>query len=115
MGMNVDELRKMLYDMAKAEPERRFHSLYDKACRMGVLMAAWKSVRNNHGSPGIDGVSIEDVNVEVVLEKLQTELQAKTYKLSPLKRAYIPKSNGKKRGLAIPTDRETEPVSSQLT
>ena len=40
MGMNVDELRKMLYEMAKTEPKRRFHSLYDKVCRMDLLREA---------------------------------------------------------------------------
>ena len=108
MGMNVDELRKMLYDMAKAEPKRRFHSLYDKVCRMDLLREAWKTVRSNHGSPGVDGMSIEDVDREsdAVLAGLHSDLTEGRYKPSPLKRVYIPKSNGKMRGLAIPTVRD---------
>ena len=106
--MNVDELRKMLYDIAKAEPKRRFHSLYDKVCGMDQLREAWKSVRNNHGSPRLDGMSIEDVDREsdAVLAGLRSDLTEGRYKPSPLKRVYIPKSNGKKRGLAIPTVRD---------
>ena len=106
--MNVDELRKMLYDMAKAEPKRRFHSLYDKVCRMDLLREAWKNVKNNHGSPGVDGMRIEDVDREsdAVLAGLRSDLTEGRYKPSPLKRVYIPKSNGKKRGLAIPTVRD---------
>ena len=108
MGMNVDELRKMLYDMAKAEPKRRFHSLYDKVCGMDLLREAWKSVRNNHGSPGVDGMSIEDVDREsdAILAELRSDLTEGRYMPSPLERVYIPKSNGKKRGLAIPTVRD---------
>ena len=108
MGMNVDELRKMLYDMAKAEPKRRFHSLYDKVCGMDQLREAWKSVRNNHGSPRLDGMSIEDVDREsdAILAGLRSDLTEGRYIPSPLERVYIPKSNGKMRGLAIPTVRD---------
>lgn len=54
----VSELRGKLYDIVKADPERRFHSLYDKIQRMDVLKHAWESVRKNDGSPGIDGTTI---------------------------------------------------------
>ncbi len=43
--------------MAKANPERRFYSLYDKVERMDVLKGAWESVKKNGRSPGIDGFS----------------------------------------------------------
>jgi group II intron reverse transcriptase/maturase len=108
MGENVGELKKMLYDMAKANPERRFHSLYDKIWKMDVLTEAWEAVESNHGSPGIDGVKIEDIDREIegVLAQLQAELRTRTYEPAPLKRVYIPKPNGKMRGLAIPTVRD---------
>lgn len=105
MGRNAGELKKMLYDMAKTDQKRRFHSLYDKIWRMDILEEAWESVKSNHGAPGLDGVKIEDIDreIEEVLTQLQTELRTKTYEPAPLKRVYIPKPNGKKRGLAIPT------------
>ncbi|EQD34645.1 hypothetical protein B1A_18602, partial [mine drainage metagenome] len=43
------------------EPERRFHSLYDKIQRMDVLERAWESVMKNGGSPGIDGITIKEL------------------------------------------------------
>ena len=109
----VSELCGKLYDIAKAEPERRFHSLYDKIQRMDVLEHAWKSVMKNGGSPGIDGITISELKkngIEPLLTEIQSELKTRTYKPSPLKRVYIPKANGKKRPLSIPTvkDRITQ-------
>ena len=113
MKDKVSELCGKLYDIAKAEPERRFHSLYDKIQRMDVLEHAWKSVMKNGGSPGIDGITISELKksgIEPLLKEIQSELKAGTYKPSPLKRVYIPKTNGKQRPLSIPTvkDRITQ-------
>ena len=99
--------------MAKANPERRFYSLYDKVWRMDVLEEAWASVMKNGGSPGIDGITIRELKkngIEPLLTEIQSELKAGTYTPSPLKRVYIPKANGKKRPLSIPTvkDRITQ-------
>ena len=109
----VSELQRKLYDIAKAEPERRFHSLYDKIQRIDVLERAWESVMKNGGSPGIDGITIKELKkngIESLLKEIQSELKTRTYKPSPLKRVYIPKANGKKRPLSIPTvkDRITQ-------
>ena len=109
----VSELRGKLYDIAKADPERRFHSLYDKIQRMDVLKHAWESVRKNGGSPGIDGITIgklEKDGIEELITDIQAELKTRTYTPSPLKRVYIPKANGKNRPLSIPTvkDRITQ-------
>lgn len=105
----VSELRGKLYDIAKADPERIFHSLYDKIQRMDVLKYAWESVMRNGGSPGIDGITIGKLKkdgIEPLLTEIQAELKAKTYAPSPLKRVYIPKTNGKNRPLSIPTVRD---------
>ena len=82
----VSELYGKLYDIAKAEPERRFHSLYDKTQRMDVLEHAWKSVMKNGGSPGIDGTTISELKkngIEPLLTEIQSELKTRTYKPSP--------------------------------
>ena len=113
--MNKDKIGKLrgkLYDIAKAEPERRFHSLYDKIQRMDVLKEAWESVRKKGGSPGMDEITgnLKKDGIEPILTEIQAELKARTYTPSPLKRMYMPKANGKNRPQSIPAikDRITQ-------
>ncbi len=63
----------------------------------------------NRGAAGIDGQSIRDVEqsgVESFLEGLATELRTGEYRPSVVRRRYIPKADGKKRPLGIPTVRD---------
>lgn len=104
--MKVERLREKLGTKAKQEKNFKFYSLYGHIGNMDVLKVAWKGVRENKGSPGIDGVTIESLDTEEkineFLTEIQRELQNKTYKPLPVKRVYIPKANGKLRPLGIP-------------
>jgi len=85
---------------------RRFHALYDKVYREDILNRAWHQVKANKGSAGIDEQTINDVEaygVEQMLKEIQCELKEHKYNPPPVRRAYIPKKNGKKRPLGIPT------------
>jgi group II intron reverse transcriptase/maturase len=76
---------------------------------MDVLRKAWVKVRTNKGSAGIDGQTIEDIEregVEELLIVIQQELKARTYRPQAAKRVYIPKHDGSKRPLSIPTVRD---------
>jgi len=104
----IRELQKKLYRKAKQEKEYRFYLLYDKVYRMDILNHAYKLVRANKGAAGIDGEtfgSIEEMEggVQKYLEEVAKQLRLKEYKASPVRRVYIPKSDGSERPLGIPT------------
>jgi len=61
LSRHVRALQRVLYRCARQDRDRRFHALYDKAARSGVLWKAWGEVRANRGAAGVDGVSIDDV------------------------------------------------------
>jgi RNA-directed DNA polymerase len=103
------ELQRGLYLAAKRSRNRRFHALYDRIFRPDILWRAWQEVRENKGSAGVDGVTIEDVERQGVaefLEHIRQDLKAGTYRPQSVLRMYIPKSNGGQRPLGIPTVRD---------
>ena len=56
----VRELQTVLHAKAKEEPGRRFHALIDKVWREDFLAEAWRWVRRNDGSAGVDGETFAD-------------------------------------------------------
>jgi RNA-directed DNA polymerase len=106
----IRTLQRKLYVKAKQQPAYRFHALYDKLYRADILSHAWRLVKANKGSPGIDGIdfaTIENgIGVDGYLQELGRELQDKTYRASPVRRVMIPKADGSKRALGIPTIRD---------
>ena len=106
---NVRGLQRRLWAAAKRSPERRFHALYDRIWRRDVLQEAWKRVRRNRGAAGVDRQTLDEVEglgVERFLEAIHDELRAGTYRPSAVLRRYIPKADGRKRPLGIPTVRD---------
>jgi group II intron reverse transcriptase/maturase len=106
---NVRTLQRRLWVAAKRRPERRFHALMDRIWRDDVLQEAWRRVKRNRGSAGVDAQTIAEVErlgVEKLLRELQTELRAGEYRPKAVLRRYIPKADGRKRPLGIPTVRD---------
>ena len=73
----VRQLQNKLYLTAKKCQKRRFHALYDKVYRDDVLIEAWKRVKANKGSGGVDGIRIEDIE-KIGIEKYLKELKKRT-------------------------------------
>lgn len=96
------QLQRNLYLAAKKDKQRRFHALYDRIFRLDILWRAWKEVRENMGSARIDNITfemVEEYGVEEYLLDIQEDLQNKKYRPKPVKRVYIPKTDGKQRTL----------------
>lgn len=106
----IRTLQRKLYCKAKQEPACRFHALYDKVYRADILEFAYRLVRANKGSAGIDGVTFaaieENEGAAAFIAELEEALRSKTYKPDPVKRVMIPKSDGSQRPLGIPTIRD---------
>lgn len=107
----LTQLRAKLGQKAKQEPKFRFYTLYGHLTRDDVLGTAWKLVKRNNGAAGMDGVTIRQIEsqkggVKAFLEEIKTMFVKRTYRASPVKRVYIPKSDGRMRPLGIPVLRD---------
>jgi len=107
--VNVRRLQNRLWAAAKQSEGRRFHALYDRIFRGDILGEAWTRVRANRGAAGVDGVTlaaVEDYGVDRMLSELAADLRAGIYRPAPVRRVEIPKPDGAKRPLGIPTVRD---------
>ena len=114
----VRRLQTVLHAKAKESADHRFHALADKVWRMDFLWEAWKLVRRNGGSAGVDGETIADVKqrgVEAWLQELSQDLRDDTYTPKAVRQVLIPKKQpGKFRPLGIPCLRDRVAQTSAM-
>lgn len=79
--------------------------LIEQMIERGNLNAAWKQVKRNKGSAGVDGREIEATSalIREHWDEIATHLLTGTYRPRPVKRVEIPKAGGGKRKLGVPT------------
>lgn len=110
MGCKGEALKSVLWVEAPMvrrsteSPVNTKHMMED-ILRKENLKDALKRVQRNKGSPGIDGMSTEELSsyLEWYWPSIEKQLLEGTYKPNAVKRVEIPKSNGGKRNLGIPT------------
>lgn len=69
---------------------------------------AIRRVKSNKGAPGVDKMTVNEIDryFEEHKEEIKASIMEMKYKPQPVRRVYIPKANGKKRPLGIPTVRD---------
>ena len=79
--------------------------LLEKILARENLNKAYKKVYQNKGVAGVDGITVEEI-AEYIKEnkdRITNKIRKRQYKPQPVKRVQIPKENGQKRNLGIPT------------
>lgn len=91
--------------MLKLERKEQSMELLEKVLNDKNLYMAYEQVYKNKGASGIDEMTVEEVGHYLFLHKedIKNQIRNRKYKPSPVRRVYIPKDNGDKRGLGIPT------------
>ena len=79
--------------------------LIDEILSRQNMLEALKAVKQNKGAAGIDKITVGELDkyFKDNWQNIKTEILSKKYKPQPVRRVYIPKPNGKKRPLGIPT------------
>lgn len=82
------------------------------------ILEALKQVKSNKGAPGIDKMTVDEIEsyIKEHYEEIREQVLTKKYKPQSVRRVYIPKANGKTRPLGIPTvvDRVIQQAISQV-
>jgi len=105
--IKVSELQGRLAKKATEDSKHRFNNLYDLLTWEPLLVWAFDTLMTNRGSrtAGIDGMDKRTAieNKGEILKNLRATLKSGTFTPSPVRRIYIPKPNGQRRPLGIPT------------
>ena len=101
-------IQRKLHRWAEDDQDRRFTDLHNLVCDPATLVVAWSRVSRNRGSrtAGVDAATrhhIEARGVEQFLTELREELRSGSFRPLPVRERLIPKRDGRKRRLGIPT------------
>lgn len=93
------------FENGKEEQQMR---LIEKITEEGNMRKVVQKVKSNKGAPGVDKMSVYEIDryFDEHKEQICESMRDMKYKPLPVKRVYIPKPNGKKRPLGIPVVRD---------
>ena len=103
--VNLQDLRRRIYRKAKSDKMHRFWGIFVHITKIETLREAYEISKRNGGSPGIDGLTFEQIeenSLSDFLLEIKEELINNTYRPMPNRKVEIPKGNGKFRTLQIP-------------
>ena len=115
MGMEEDGMFSRVSTNGRRSNDMK---LMEVILRDENLDEAIKRVKSNKGVAGVDKMTVDEIDeyFKANKETVKKQILEKKYKPQPVKRVYIPKSNGKKRPLGIPTvvDRVIQQAMAQI-
>jgi RNA-directed DNA polymerase len=115
--VSMNETLKRIRQAVRREPKQRMISLYHHVYRKEHLREAYHGLKKD-AAAGVDGVTWRQYGEELErnLEDLSGRLRRGAYRAPAVKRVYIPKADGRKRGLGIPAleDKIVQSVVSQI-
>ena len=90
--------------MMKLERNKQSMTLLERVLEDKKLFNAYEQVYKNKGTSGIDGITVDELGIylDKHKEEIKEKIRNRKYKPSPVRRVYIPKDNGEKRGLVTP-------------
>ena len=99
------------------DADREGSGLLERIVSRDNLNKAYKRVKKNKGAGGVDGMSVDELlqYLKDNGDEIRESVLAGKNKPAPVRRVEIPKDNGKKRMLGIPTaaDREIQQAIAQ--
>ncbi len=103
--MNPKQSKEQQIKKANLGNDSLTSCLMEQICKPANLNQAYKRVKANKGSPGVDGMRVEEMREFIAIHKeslIQTLLNG-NYKARSVRKVEIPKPDGSKRQLGIPT------------
>lgn len=103
--MAVNKGNEVSMTSDKAERPAENEQIMEEVCKTENVNEAFKRVRSNEGSAGIDGMTVEELprHLRRRWSELKQQLLSGVYQPQPVRRVEIPKPNGGMRNLGIPT------------
>jgi retron-type reverse transcriptase len=101
VNMSTKHIR--IAQLAKEDKGRKFFSIAHFLTQ-NALYEAFRSLRK-YATAGVDGVTYKEYEADVRgnIQRLHARLKKGQYRAEPLRRVYIPKEDGRRRPISIPT------------